>query len=203
MWAEFLITSFIVVLTPGTGVLYTIGAGLARGKAASIAAAAGCTFGIIPHLLAATMGLAALLHSSALLFQSVKWAGIAYLLYLAWSILKDDGPMAFDAKTDNSSLAKVALTGFLINILNPKLSIFFLAFLPQFLPPETSTPVMHMLSLGGIFMVMTFVVFIAYGAFAAKIRHHIQQKPSFLAWTKRSFAAAFLLLGARLGMEGS
>jgi len=203
MWVEFLITSLIVVIAPGTGVIYTIGVGLARGATASIAAAAGCTCGIIPHMAAAIAGLAALLHTSAVLFQAVKWAGILYLLYLAWSILKDDGPIQFKAEADASSLHKIGLTGFLINILNPKLSIFFLAFLPQFVPVEVASPLARMLLLSGIFMAMTFGVFVCYGAFSARIRGTIQSKPSVITWMKRGFSAAFLMLGARLAFESA
>lgn len=201
MWVEFLITSLIVVIAPGTGVIYTVGVGLARGTAASFAAAAGCTCGIIPHMAAAIAGLAALLHTSAILFQTFKWAGILYLLYLAWSILKDDGPIQFNAQVSTRPLRGVAVTGFLINILNPKLSIFFLAFLPQFLPADTSSPMTQMFVLSGTFMVMTFGVFICYGACASRIRLYVQRNPSAIAWLKRGFSAAFLVLGARLVLE--
>ncbi|HCP80947.1 MAG TPA: lysine transporter LysE [Octadecabacter sp.] len=203
MWAEFLVTSFIVVIAPGTGVIYTIGVGLARGTKASIAAAAGCTCGILPHMAAAIAGLAALLHTSAVMFQAVKWAGILYLLYLAWSILKEDGPIQFKAEAETGSLRKVALTGFLINILNPKLSIFFLAFLPQFVPVDVTSPVPRMFLLSGIFMAMTFAVFVCYGAFAARIRGTIQQNPAVITWMKRGFSGAFLMLGARLAFESA
>ncbi|KKL45082.1 hypothetical protein LCGC14_2359230, partial [marine sediment metagenome] len=189
------------VLAPGTGVIYTIGVGLSRGVAASVAAAAGCTCGIIPHMAAAIAGLTALLHTSAVIFQAVKWAGILYLLYLAWSILKDDGPIQFGAKPGTGSLRKVAVTGFLINILNPKLSIFFLAFLPQFVPSETLHPLGRMLTLSGVFMAMTFAVFICYGAFAAKIRAYVERTTSVIAWMKRGFAGAFVLLAGRLAFE--
>ncbi|MEM0930012.1 MAG: LysE family translocator [Pseudomonadota bacterium] len=201
MWLEFLITSLIVVIAPGTGVIYTVGVGLARGAAASFAAAMGCTCGIIPHMAAAIAGLAALLHTSAALFQTFKWAGILYLLYLAWSILKDDGPIQFKAEGDAGPLRNVALTGFLINILNPKLSIFFLTFLPQFVPANTASPFPHMFVLSGIFMAMTLAVFICYGAFAYKTRLYVQRSPSAIAWLKRGFSVAFLMLGARLAFE--
>jgi len=201
MWVEFLVTPLIVVVAPGTGVIYTVGVGLARGTAASFAAAFGCTCGILPHMAAAIAGLAALLHTSAVLFQTFKWAGILYLLYLAWSILKDDGPIQFKAEDDSSPLRKVAMMGFLINILNPKLSIFFLAFLPQFVPANTASPLAQMFVLSGVFMVMTFAVFICYGAFASRIRLTVQRKPSVVTWLKRSFSAAFLVLGARLALE--
>ena len=87
MSIEFLITSLIVVASPGTGVLVTLAAGLSRGTRAAVVAAFGCTLGIVPHMLAAITGLAALLHTSALAFQAVKYAGVAYLLYMAWSTL--------------------------------------------------------------------------------------------------------------------
>ncbi|MEY8828186.1 LysE family translocator [Sedimentitalea sp. XS_ASV28] len=201
MWVEFLITSLIVVVAPGTGVIYTVGVGLARGTAASFAAAAGCTCGIIPHMVAAIAGLAALLHTSAVLFQTFKWAGILYLLYLAWSIVKDDGPIQFKMESNAGPLRKVAVTGFLINILNPKLSIFFLAFLLQFVPADTPSPLAQMFVLSGIFMAMTFAVFICYGAFASRIRLYVQRTPSAIAWLKRGFSATFLMLGARLALE--
>ena len=203
MWVEFLITSLIVVIAPGTGVIYTIGVGLGRGAMASFAAALGCTCGIIPHMAAAIAGLAALMHTSAVLFQTLKWVGILYLLYLAWSILRDDGPIQFKTEADAGSFRRVAMTGFLINILNPKLSIFFLAFLPQFVPDDTGSPVPRMLILSGIFMAMTFAVFVGYGAFASRIRLRIQRTPSIITWLKRSFSLAFLLLGARLAFERS
>lgn len=201
MWVEFLITSLIVVIAPGTGVIYTVGVGLARGAAASFAAAAGCTCGILPHMAAAIAGLAALLHTSAVLFQGFKWAGFLYLLYLAWLIVKEDGPIQFKAEGTAGPLYKVVGTGFLINILNPKLSIFFLAFLPQFVPAETASPIVRMLTLSGVFMAMTFAVFICYGAFASRVRLYVQRKPLIIGWLRRGFAAAFLMLGARLAVE--
>ncbi|MEM8974518.1 MAG: LysE family translocator [Pseudomonadota bacterium] len=201
MWIEFLITSFVVVIAPGTGVIYTVAVGLARGTAASLAAAIGCTLGIVPHMTAAIAGLAALLHTSAILFQALKWVGILYLLFLTWRILRDDGPIKFDAKVDRTSYLKVATTGFLINILNPKLSMFFLAFLPQFVTAGSATAVHQMLLLSVVFMVLTIAVFICYGGFASKVRTRIEQTPLFLDWMKRGFAAAFVILGLRLAFE--
>lgn len=203
VWVEFLITSLIVVVAPGTGVIYTVGVGLARGTAASFAAAAGCTCGIIPHMAAAIAGLAALLHTSAVLFQTFKWAGILYLLYLAWSILKDDGPIQFKAEGNTGPLNQVAMTGFLVNILNPKLSIFFLAFLPQFIPADIASPLAQMFILSFVFMAMTFAVFICYGAFASRVRLYVQRTPSVFTWLKRGFSAAFLLLAMRLAFQSN
>ena len=198
MWIEFLLTSVVVVIAPGTGVIYTVGIGISRGALASAVAAAGCTFGIVPHMVAAIFGLAALLHASALAFQIFKFAGVAYLLYMAWSILQEKGALDVTPNSSRAPLLRVARTGFLINILNPKLSVFFLAFLPQFVPATTDAPLLHMTALSVIFMAMTFFVFICYGTFAAGIRQHIITNPSIMQWTRRSFALVFVALSARL-----
>jgi len=198
MTLEFLITSFIVVISPGTGVLYTLATGLSRGARASIVAAFGCTLGIVPHLAAAIMGLAALLHTSALAFQIFKYLGVAYLLFMAWSTLRESGALKVEKEVGARSAMQVTVTAVLINILNPKLSIFFLAFLPQFISAGEAQPLSRMLELSGVFMLMTFVVFVGYGLFAASIRDHVISRPRVLTWMRRSFAAAFAALGAKL-----
>ncbi len=201
MSLEFLITSFIVVVSPGTGVLYTLAAGLSRGSRASIVAAFGCTLGIVPHMAAAILGLAALLHTSALAFQLFKYLGVAYLLYMAWSTLREGGALRVEKDIDARSAAQVTVHAILINILNPKLSIFFLAFLPQFISTEEAAPLAAMLGLSGVFMLMTFVVFVGYGLFAAAIREHVISRPRVLTWMRRAFAGAFAALGARLAFS--
>jgi threonine/homoserine/homoserine lactone efflux protein len=195
---EFLITSFIVVVSPGTGVLYTLAAGLSRGARASVVAALGCTIGIVPHMAAAIMGLAALLHTSALAFQILKYLGVAYLLYMAWSTLRERGALRVEKEVGARSAVQVTVTGILINILNPKLSIFFLAFLPQFVSAGEANPLSRMLALSAVFMLMTFVIFVGYGLFAASIRDHVISRPRVLTWMRRSFAGAFAALGAKL-----
>jgi threonine/homoserine/homoserine lactone efflux protein len=197
---EFLVTSLIVVASPGTGVLYTLAAGLSRGSRASVVAAFGCTVGIVPHMAAAILGLAALLHASALAFQTFKYLGVASLLYMAWNTLRERGALRVEQGIDTRSALRVTVTGILINILNPKLSIFFLAFLPQFVSASDPEPVERMLELSGIFMAMTFVVFVGYGLFAAYVRDHVISRPRVLTWLRRSFAAAFVALGARLAL---
>src|SRR5262245_49688706 len=163
MSLEFLLTSFIVVVSPGTGVLFTLATGLSRGFRASIVAAFGCTIGIVPHMAAAIMGLAALLHTSALAFQILKYLGVAYLLYMAWSTLREHGILRVEKETTARTAAQTTITAILINILNPKLSIFFLAFLPQFVSADEVQPLSRMLELSAVFMLMTFVVFVGYG----------------------------------------
>jgi threonine/homoserine/homoserine lactone efflux protein len=198
MSLSFLLTSLIVVASPGTGVLYTLAAALTKGSRASIAAAFGCTLGILPHLAAAMLGLAAVLHASALAFAALKWCGVIYLLYMAWQTLREHGALAVDTRLDARSNARVIVTGFLINILNPKLSIFFLAFLPQFISTEDAHPLARMLELSAAFMAMTLVVFVLYGLFAASVRDRVISRPKVMAWLRRAFAGGFALLGARL-----
>ncbi|TIU93256.1 MAG: LysE family translocator [Mesorhizobium sp.] len=200
MSIEFLLTSLIVVASPGTGVLYTLSAGLSRGARASIIAAFGCTLGIIPHMAAAITGLAALLHTSALAFETLKYLGVAYLLYMAWNTLKESGSLNVGKDVAPRSAGKVIASGILINILNPKLSIFFFAFLPQFVSTTELHALSKMLELSTVFMLLTFVVFVGYGIFAASIRSHVVSRPMVLTWMRRTFAGAFVALGAKLAL---
>jgi threonine/homoserine/homoserine lactone efflux protein len=198
--AEFLITTFIVVASPGTGVIYTLAAGLSRGARASIIAAFGCTLGIIPHIAAAITGLAAVLYASAVAFEAIKFLGVAYLLYLAWSTLREHGALRIDTEAPPRSPRQIIVEAILINILNPKLSIFFFAFLPQFVDTGAAGALPQMLGLSAVFMLVTFVVFAIYGVFAAAVREHIASRPRVLTWMRRTFAAAFVALGIRLAL---
>ncbi len=200
MSVEFLLTTLVVVATPGTGVLYTLAAALARGPRAAVVAAAGCTLGIVPHVLAAVTGLAALLHTSALAFQLLKYAGVAYLLYMAVSTLRERGALAVQDRGTPRSARTVIVSGVLVNILNPKLTIFFFAFLPLFVPAGAPDAVLRMLGLSAVFMGVTFVVFVGYGLFAAAVRAHVVSRPSVMTWLRRVFAGAFVALGARLAV---
>ncbi len=201
MSLQFLLTALVVVVAPGTGVIYTLAIGLGQGRRAALMAAVGCTFGIVPALLAAVLGLAAIMHTSALLFQVIKFAGVAYLLYLAWQMLRDEGGVAVRAETQAGADWAIVRRGALINILNPKLSIFFLALLPPFLSGNPATATAEMLAMGAVFMVLTFVVFVGYGAFAAAARDKVLSSPRVIRWINRGFAAVFAGLAARLAME--
>ncbi|WP_193176040.1 LysE family translocator [Oricola nitratireducens] len=200
MSPEFLLTALIVVIAPGTGVIYTLAVALARGRLASVAAAFGCTLGIVPHMTAAILGVAAILHASAIAFQTVKFAGVAYLLWLAWQTIRDRGALRVEAGDEAGSLPRIAVTGTLLNILNPKLSIFFLAFLPQFIDPAAAHPLAEMVTLSAVFMAMTFVVFAGYGFAASAVRARVLGSARIMAWMRRSFAAAFVALGAKLAL---
>jgi threonine/homoserine/homoserine lactone efflux protein len=198
---QFLLTAFVVVLAPGTGVIYTLALGLGQGRRAAFWAALGCTFGIVPHLLAATLGLAAILHTSAVLFTVVKFAGVAYLLFLAWQSLKEGGALSVSAQSQQDSGWRIARRGALINILNPKLSIFFLALLPPFLSGNPANATFEMGVMGAVFMVLTFAVFVLYGSFAAAARRWLLGSDAVMRWLNRSFAAIFAALAGRLALE--
>jgi threonine/homoserine/homoserine lactone efflux protein len=198
MTLSFLLTSLIVVVAPGTGVLYTLAAALTRGRRASVAAAFGCTLGIVPHIAAALLGLAAVLHTSATAFATLKWLGVAYLLYMAWQALRETGSLNVDQRVDTRSTLRIIVTGILVNILNPKLSIFFLAFLPQFLAAGEIHPLARMLELSVAFMAMTFAVFVVYGLFAAGVRDRVVTRPRIMTWLRRLFAGGFAALGLKL-----
>lgn len=204
MTLDFLIIALIVVATPGTGVLYTLAAGLSRGAKASAVAAFGCTLGIVPHMLAAITGLAALLHASALAFDIIRYAGVAYLLWMAWQTWRDRGALSLGNAANGAGAGKTArqvtVEAILLNLLNPKLSIFFFAFLPQFVRADADDALAQMLSLSAVFMALTFGVFVLYGFFAAAVRDHVLSRPAILLWLRRTFAAAFVALGAKLAL---
>ncbi|MEU5540486.1 LysE family translocator [Streptomyces sp. NPDC020362] len=198
MSLAFLLTTLIVVITPGTGVVYTLAAALSHGRRASVVAAFACTLGIVPHVLATVTGLAALLNASAAAFQVVKYAGVAYLLYMAWATVRDKEAIVVEQDPAAANALRLIVRGVLINILNPKLTIFFLAFLPQFVDPGRPHALPRMLALSGVFMLLTFVVFALYGILAARVRSHVTSRPRAMAWLRRTFAGSFLALGAKL-----
>jgi threonine/homoserine/homoserine lactone efflux protein len=201
MSIEFLVTSVVVILLPGTGVLYTLSVGLGQGIRPSIVAAFGCTLGIVPHILASIAGLAAVLHTSALAFQILKYLGVAYLFYMAWMIMREDGALQVSERHTQTPYVRIILNGILLNVLNPKLTLFFLAFLPQFVPAKSGNPMLAMLWLSAAFMLLTFLVFVGYGAFSAAARNQIISRPKVLLWFRRSFAATFGVLGLKLALS--
>jgi threonine/homoserine/homoserine lactone efflux protein len=198
---NFLITSLIVVLIPGPGVVYTVSTGLTLGKRASIYAALGCTAGIVPHLLATALGLSAVMHTSALAFQVLKYVGAAYLFYLAYSTWREKAAFAVDKAPTQATAGSLVTKALLLNILNPKLTIFFLAFLPQFIARDTSAPLLDLLMLSGVFMAMTFAVFVVYGLLANAFRKAVIESPRVQAWLRRSFAGAFAGLAVNLAFS--
>lgn len=201
MSVAFLLTTLIVVVTPGTGAVFSIAAGLSRGAKAGLVAAFGCTLGVVPHMVAAITGLAAILNASAIAFQTIKWLGVAYLLFLAWQTIHDKSVIKVDDDAAPATFWRVIRTAILINVLNPKLTIFFFAFLPQFVPASAPNGTWQMVGLSLVFMAMTFVVFAFYGVFAATMRKQVISRPRVMAWMRRTFAATYVLLAGRLALE--
>lgn len=201
MSLEFLLTSTVVVLLPGTGVIYMIAIGLGRGWRASIFAAIGCTIGILPAALAGVLGLSAVLHTSAIAFQIIKYLGVAYLFFMAWNMLRDGSTLSVTADQKPVSMFRTALNGTMLNILNPKLSFFFMAFLPQFLTHGTASHTREMLILAAVFMALTMIIFVAYGICASLARHYVISRPRVMLWFRRTFAATFTFLGMRLALS--
>ncbi|WP_313305857.1 LysE family translocator [Stutzerimonas balearica] len=197
---EFLLTSLVVVLIPGAGVIYTVSTALIHGRRAGVIAALGCTAGIMPHLLATILGLAAVLHASALAFQGLKYAGVAYLFYLAYATWRNRSAFAVETGAVRCSAASLIAKAFLLNILNPKLTIFFLAFLPQFIQPGAGDPLRPLLILSATFMSMTFAVFVLYGLLAHLFRTAVIESTRVQTWLRRGFAASFAGLGANLAL---
>jgi threonine/homoserine/homoserine lactone efflux protein len=198
---EFLVTSLVVVLIPGTGVIYTVSTGLVQGRRASIYAALGCTLGIVPHLLATVLGLAAVMHASAVAFQILKYAGVAYLLYVAVATWRDTSAFAVEDDPSRTPAVALVVKAILLNLLNPKLTLFFLAFLPQFVDPAAGRPLGQLLLLSAVFMAMTFAVFVVYGLVAHAFRTLVIDSGRVQRWLRRGFALAFAALGARLAVS--
>lgn len=201
MTITFLLTSFVICATPGTGALFTLGAGLARGYRGALLAAFACTLGVLPHMIAALTGLAALLHASGVAFAVIKYLGVAYLVYLAWATWRDKGALAIEGNQAPLRARQVIFTAITINLLNPKLTMFFFAFLPQFVPPEDPSSLQHMLGLSVVFVLMTFTVFAVYGLLAAATRERFLRNPRLLIRLRKAFAASFLVLSGRLALE--
>jgi len=208
----FWITTFVVVATPGTGVVYTLSAALSRGARAGLVAAVGCTLGIVPHVLAAVTGLAAIMHASAVAFQGLKLAGVVYLLFLAWATLRERGDLTVDPdrpgdpdgtvdrERTGPSAGRVVARGVLVNVLNPKLTLFFFAFLPQFVGGDRAGSLPLLLELSAVFMLVTLVVFAGYGLAAAAVRQQVLERPHVVRRVRRAFAASYLVLAGRLAL---
>ena len=194
----FLLTSLLVVAAPGTGVLHTVAIGLSRGARASLVAAVGCTLGTLPHMAAAVLGLAAVFRTSPFAFELLKYLGAAYLLYMAWGTLRDRSALDPSQPVPERSPLRMIVAAVLLNLLNPKLPIFFLAFLPQFIARDDPSPMLRLLTLSAVFMLMTLVVFALYGVFASFMRARVLSRPRVTAWLRRVFAAGFVALGLKL-----
>jgi threonine/homoserine/homoserine lactone efflux protein len=196
---EFWLTTLVVIITPGTGVLFTVAVALADGRRAGAVAAAGNTLAVLPHLAAAVSGAAVLLATSPVAFTVVKWLGVAYLLYMAWSGVRHAAEPPATAGLSPSA-GRTVLRAVLVNLLNPKLTVFFLALLPQFVTPDRPGAVARMLGLGLVFLGTTFAALVGYAMAAAAVRDRIIARPAALAAVRRALAVSFVGLGVRLAL---
>ena len=198
---EFLLASLVVVLIPGTGVVYTITTGLTLKWRASLAAAIGCTLGIVPHILASILGLSALLNMSAQVFSVLKLAGALYLLYLAWNMWREAGTLEINKKSTETSLTKIIIKAIAINLLNPKLTIFFFAFLPLFVSRNSSSPTMEMITLSAVIMGITLIVFALYGILASGISTYLVNSVKAVKRIQQAFAVILAGFAVQLGLS--
>ena len=197
----FLLASLVVVLMPGTGVIYTVTTGLTRKWKASIIAAVGCTLGIVPHILASILGLSALLNMSAQVFSVLKYAGALYLLYLAWNMWREAGKLEIKKETAETGAARTITKAIAINLLNPKLTIFFFAFLPLFIPENSSSPTLEMIMLSAVFMGITFLVFALYGILASGVSAYLLNSPKTVKRVQQTFALALAGFAVKLALS--
>ncbi len=198
---EFLLTSLAVVLIPGTGAVYTITTGLTLKWRASVAAAIGCTLGIVPHILASILGLSALLDMSAQVFSVLKIAGAVYLLYLAWNMWREAGTVDLNKKGAETTVIQIIIKAIAINLLNPKLTIFFFAFLPLFVSKNSSSPTLEMMMLSTVFMLMTFIVFALYGILASGISSYLINSVKAVKRIQQTFAVILAAFAVNLALS--
>lgn len=201
MSPEFWITTVALCITPGTGVVMTVVASLAHGRRAGLVTALGCTLAVVPHMLAAVVGVAALFARDERAFAVLKWAGVAYLLWMAWGTLRERGSLRLDAQVPLGSDVQVVGRAVLANTLNPKLSVFFFAFLPQFVDGGAGQGVaLPMLGLGLLFVLVTGVTMLGYALAAASVRRHVVGRAAVMTWLRRVVGASFVALGVRLAL---
>lgn len=198
---EFLFTSLVIVLIPGTGVIYTVSAGLTGSKRNSIIAAVGCTLGIIPHLTAGILGLSAILHTSAFIFQIIKIIGVIYLIYLGYGLLVNKSTIKINEEFELKQNLKIIGKGILINLLNPKLTLFFFSFLPQFISDSSSNYFYQMILLSIIFMGLTLVIFIIYGILANYFKQLFMKSPQMIKRIQQSFGAIMIGFAVKLALS--
>ncbi len=201
MSIEFLITSLIVVAIPGTGAVYTISSAIAGGWQRGLFATIGCTLGIVPHLLAAMLGLSGIMQISAGVFEVVRWAGVAYLVFIGVSMVRDGGGLRLDAQPARAApMGPVVWRGILLNLLNPKLTLFFFAFLPQFLDPRPRLVDVELIGLGAVFMLMSLIVFAVYAWVSAVLCERVLGAPGFQRWVQRALGTVMVAVAARLAI---
>jgi threonine/homoserine/homoserine lactone efflux protein len=199
----FIGASLVLILTPGPDMLYMLGRSLAQGRRAGMVAALGINAGAYVHLIAAITGLSALLLTSSIAFAAIKWTGAAYLIYLGVNALRDRGH-GLTVSADNlggRSLRAIFWQGFLSDALNPKVAVFFLAFLPQFVNVQSGHVVAQLLVLGLTVNILAIAVNLVIVALSAQVTRRLRGNPSVARWLQRGMGLIFIGLGVRLASE--
>jgi threonine/homoserine/homoserine lactone efflux protein len=200
-WLLFLLASLVVIVTPGQDMVLVMSRSIGQGSQAGIATAAGVSVGLLGHTLLATLGLGALLHASELLFQALKLLGAAYLVYLGVRLLRAGATHHRLHPASNRSLPRVFLEGALSNLSNPKVALFYFAFLPQFVSASAPQPALCLLILGMAFAALTFLIKGPIGYFAGALSGWLRSYPAVLAWINRASGVVLIGLGVRLAFE--
>jgi threonine/homoserine/homoserine lactone efflux protein len=200
----FCVAAVLLLLTPGPAVLYIVARSVEQGRVAGLASVCGITTGTLVHVLAATLGLSALLASSALAFAAVKYAGASYLIYIGVRrLLARTEPAAAAAELPGRSLARVYRDGFLVNLLNPKTALFFLAFLPQFVDPARGSVTFQIAFLGLLFTLMGFTSDALYALVAGTAGRWVRRQSHHLRWERYLTGSVFIGLGVTAAIAGN
>lgn len=201
-WLVFVVASLVLIVTPGQDMILVMSRSVAQGAAAGVATAAGVSVGLMGHTILATLGLGAVLRTSELLFIALKLVGAAYLLYLGIGLLLTKrSALELGVSTAPRSVRKLFMDGALSNLSNPKIAIFYFAFLPQFVLPAAQHPTLTVMALGSAFAVLTFLIKGPVGMFAGALSGWLRTRPGVLAWVYRSSGAVLVGLGVRLAFE--
>lgn len=200
--ASFLAISVAITLSPGPDNLMVLGQSLARGRRAGFGIALGCALGCFTHTLWATLGLSAILLASPNAFFALKLGGAAYLAWLGIQALRSPGGNAPGAAADAPAWYRYVMRGFIANAINPKVALFFLAFLPQFVQPANGPLELQMLALGAVFAAQTIAVFGAIAFASGSIAALIAHRPDFGKWLDRTAGMIFIGLAAHLLFSG-
>ncbi len=200
-WLLFTVASLVLIVTPGQDMVLVMSRSIAQGAAAGVATAAGVSVGLVGHTILVTLGLGAILRASEWLFVALKLAGAAYLIYLGVALLRTRGVELAVHAAARRSVARLFVDGALSNISNPKIAIFYFAFLPQFVLPGATHPTLSVFVLGLVFAALTFLVKGPVGFFAGVLSAWLRARPGFLVWLYRSSGAILIGLGIRLAFE--
>jgi threonine/homoserine/homoserine lactone efflux protein len=200
-WWLFIVASIVLIVTPGQDMILVMSRSIAQGSAAGVATAAGVSVGLVGHTLLATLGLGAILRTSEWLFVLLKLVGAAYLVYLGVQLLRTRSQQSTAAVSAPRSLARLFIDGALSNVSNPKIAIFYFAFLPQFVAPDAAHPTVAVFMLGLVFAALTFVVKGPVGLAAGRLSGWLRRRPDALKWLYRSSGAVLVGLGVKLAFE--